>query len=84
MFLEFLGLHLAPVQSAFDAVLVALLRSTRVPFAIDKFTIQQASEDAEDMSHPSELGLDEDGFDVGGFSTVHDFKVGDMMLPVYS
>ena len=56
---------------------------------MDKFTIQQASRDAillhaEDMPHPSELGLDEDGFDPGGFSAVRDFKVGDMILPTYS
>ena len=37
----FLWLDLAP-----DAVLVALLRSTRVPFAMSKFTIQQAFRDA--------------------------------------
>ena len=54
---------------------------------MDKFTIQQASRDAillhaEDRPHPSELDLDEDGFDAGGFSTVHDFKVGDMIYLV--
>ena len=31
-----------------------------------------------------ELGLDEDGFDAGGFSTVQDFKAGDIILPMYS
>ena len=46
-----------------------------MPFASDKFVIQQASRDAillhvEDTPDPSELGLDEDGFDAGGFSTV--------------
>ena len=43
IFLEFLWLDLAPVQTGFDAVLVGLLRSTRVPFAMRKFLIQQAS-----------------------------------------
>ena len=54
-----------------------------------KFTNQQASRDAvllyaEDMPVPSELGLDEHGFKDGGFGTVQDFKVGDMILPTYS
>ena len=88
MFLKFLWLDPAPVQTGFDAALEAFLRSTRVPLAMDKFTIQQACKDAillhaEDMPHPSELGLDEDGVDAGGFSTVQDFKVGDMILPTY-
>ena len=77
------------MQIGFDAVLVALLRSTRVPFAMDRFTMQQESRDviilhAKDMPNPSELGLDEDGFDAGGFSTVQDFKAGDIILPMYS
>ena len=84
MFLEFLWLDLAPVHIGFDAVLVALLRSTSVPFAMGKVTIQQACRvvillHAEDMPHPIELGLDE-----GGFTMVQDFKVGDMILPTYS
>ena len=75
MFLEFLWLDLAPVWIGFDAADVALFRSTRVSFAMDKFTIQQASRDviilhAQDMPHPSELGFSEDGFDAGGFNTV--------------
>ena len=39
---------------------------------------------SEDMPHSSEMGLDEDGFEAGGFSTVQDFKVGDMILPMHS
>ena len=39
---------------------------------------------AEDMPDPSELCLDEDGFDAGGLSTVQDFKVGNMILQTYS
>ena len=31
-----------------------------------------------------ELGPVEDGIDAGGFSTVKDFKFGDMILPVFS
>ena len=89
MFLQFLLLDLASVQIGFDAVLIGFLRSTCAPFATDKFTIQQASRDAiflhaENMPHPSESCLDEDGFDADGFSTVQDFKVGDMILPMYS
>ena len=54
-----------------------------------KFTIQRVFVEAilmhaEDMPHPSELGFDEDGFEAGGLSTVHDFNVGDMILPTYS
>ena len=87
--IEFLWLDLAPVQIGFDAVLVALLSSTPVPFAMDKFTKQRATRDAillrvEDMPHPSEMDIDEDEFDAGGFSTTQDFKVGDMILPTYS
>ena len=60
-----------------------------MPFAMDKFIIQLASRDAillhaEDLLHASEVGLDEDGLDVGGFSTVQDFRVGDMIFPTYS
>ena len=85
MFFEFLWFDLSPMQTGFDAVRVALLRSTRVLFA----TIQQAFRDvvllhAEDMPHPPEIGLDEDGFNAGGFSTVRYFKVADMVLPSYS
>ena len=70
VFLEFLWLDLASVLIDFDAVLVARFRSTREPFAMDKFTIQQGFRDAiflhaEDMPHPSELDLDEDGADAG-------------------
>ena len=89
MYLKFLWLDLAPVQIGFDALLVALLRSTRIPFAMGKFVIEQASRDVilllvEDMPHPSELGLDEDGLDAGRFSTVQDFKVGDIVLSTCS
>ena len=89
MLLKFLRLDLAPVKIGFDAVLVALLMSTHVPFAMDKFTIQQSSRDAiflhgEDKPNPSELGLDEDRFNAGGFSTVLTFQVGDMILPTHS
>ena len=88
MFFEILWLDYAPLQNGFDAVFVALLRSTRTPFAMDKFTIQQVSRDAillhvEDMPHPHEFVLDEDGFHAGGFSTVQDFKVGDTILLTY-
>ena len=85
-----LWLDLAPVQIAFDAVLVVLLMSTRVSLAMNKFTIQQHTYKdaiflhAEDMPHPSELDLDENEIDVGGFSTVQDFKIRDMILPTYS
>ena len=89
MFPEFLWLGLTLVLIGFDAVLVALLRSTRVSFARGKFTIQPASRDAivlhaEDMPHPPELGIDENGFHAGGFSTVQDFNVGDMIFPTCS
>ena len=39
---------------------------------------------AEDMPHPSELGHDEDGFHTGGYSTVQDLKIGDIILATYS
>ena len=60
-----------------------------MPFAMCKFTIQQASRDvmllhAEDMPCSSELGLGEDEFDAGGFSMAQDFSVDDMILPTYS
>ena len=79
----------AQVKIGFDAVLVGLLKSTRVPFAMNYLRTQQASRDAkflyaEGMPHPSELSLDAYGFDADGFSTVQDIKVGDMILPAYS
>ena len=37
----------------------------------------------EDMLHLSDLGFDENGFDVGEFSTVQDLKLVDMIFPTH-
>ena len=75
-----------PLKVFLHSVLVLLARAALLFLASLKLSIQQLTGHAmivhpDDISHPSQLGLDEYGLNAGTLCRVQDLKVCDMVLP---
>ena len=84
--LQLFGFDVTPVEVGFYGVFVPFLWSALVSPATGEFSIEQASGHAVllhtgNMPYPSELGLDEPGFNADRVCTLQHLSVGDAVLP---
>jgi hypothetical protein len=84
--LKVFGLHFAPSEVVLQVVFVAFSWATLLSVSFDQFTKEQLFGDAlvthsDDMTCPTQLGLQQHRFDGGGICSVQNFEVGDFVLP---